>query len=118
MNALWDGIPSSDLGLIKYDGLSIRQFIPRSKGKGKGGKGKGKGKGGKGYKGKGLANAVDFYYWDDDLQDYIQYVAEGTDGMEAGGDGDGDGAVDGPEEHAEAVEGWNPSFIDYWEDDF
>jgi len=113
-----DAIPSSDLKLINYDGLSIRQFVPQSKGKGKGGKGKGKGKGGKGYKGKGSANATDFYYWDDNLQEYIQYVAEGTDGMEAGGDGDGDGAVDVSEEHAEAVEGWNPSFIDYWEDDF
>ena len=111
-----DAIPASDLKMIKYDGLSIRQFIPQSKGKGKGGKGKGKG--GKGYKGKGFANATEFYYWDDNLHDYmhVQFVAEGTDGTEA--DGDGDDAGDVPEEHADAVDGWNPSFVDYWDDEY
>ena len=109
-----DAIPSSELRLIKYDGLSIRQFVPQSKGKGKGGKDKGKG--GKGYKGKGFANATDFYYWDDNLQDYVQCIAEGTDGTEVGGDGDDAGDV--PEEHADAVDDWNPSFVDYWEDEY
>lgn len=110
-----DGIPTSDLKLITYGSLSIRPFFPQSKGKGKGGKGKGKG--GKGYKGKGFANATDtYYYWDENVQDFVQFISEGTEGTEAGGDGDDAVAV--PEEHAEAVEGWNPSFVDFWEDEY
>ena len=58
-----------------------------------------------------------FYYWDENVQDFVQFVAEGTEGTEAGGDGGGGDAMDVPEEHAEAVEGWNPSFVDYWEDE-
>ena len=80
-----DGIPASDVvvRLIRYDSLSIRHFVPQSKGKGKGGKGKGKG--GKGYKGKGFANATDtYYYWDENAQDFVQFISEGTEGTEAG----------------------------------
>ena len=111
-----DGISAADLRLIKYDGLSIREFNPQSKGKGKGGKGKGKG--GKGYKGKGFANATDgfYYYWDENVQEFVRLISEGTEGTDAGGDGD-DAEV-APEEHAEAVESWNPSFVDYWDDDY
>ena len=53
---------------------------------------------------------------DENVQDFVQFVSEGTEGTEAGGDGDG--AVVVPEEHAEAAEGWNPSFVDYWEDEY
>ena len=89
-------------------------LIPNTKGKGKGCKGKGKG--GKGYKGKGFANATDtYYYWDENAQDFVQFISAGTEGTEAGGDCDDAAVV--PEEHAEAVEGWNPSFVDYWEDE-
>ena len=74
---------------------------------------------GKGYKGKGFANATDtYYYWDENAQDFVQFISEGTEGTEAGGDGDGDDAAVVPEEHAEAVEDWNPSFVDYWEDEY
>ena len=74
---------------------------------------KGKGKGGKGYKGKGFANATDcfYYYWDENVQEFVLLISEGT-------DGDGDYAEVAPEEHAEAVESWNPSFVDYWDDDY
>ena len=79
---------------------------------------KGKGKGGKGYKGKGFANATDgfYYYWDENVQEFVRLISEGTEGTDAGGDGD-DAEV-APEEHAEAVESWNPSFVDYWDDDY
>ena len=46
----------------------------------------------------------------------VRAIFERTEGTEAGGDGDDAVAV--PEEHAEAVEGWNPSFMDYWEDEY
>ena len=105
-----DGISSADLQRITYN-LAVRHFMPKGKGKG----GKGKGKGGKGYKGKGKGFANATYYWDENTQDFVQLISEGTEGTVAGGDGDDAAVV--PEEHAEAVEGWNPSFVDYWEDE-
>ena len=65
--------------------------MPKGKGKG----GKGKGKGGKGYKGKGKGFANATYYWDENTQDYVQLISEGTEGTMA--DGDGDAAAVVPE---------------------